>query len=47
MELSCIAVSGKWKFDSGMVEGHLFMEEYERMNDINVHDGRGRLDMCA
>lgn len=23
------------------------MEEYERMNDINVHDGRGRLDMCA
>lgn len=22
------------------------MEEREHMNDINVHDGLGRLDMC-
>ena len=26
---------------------YIYMEEYERMNDINVHDGPGRLDMCA
>lgn len=30
MELSCIAVFGKWKFDSGMVEGHLF--SWKNMN---------------
>ena len=25
----------------------IYMEEYEHLNDINVHDGPGRLDMCA
>lgn len=39
-----------WQMGGLMVQWRkdiFFMEAYEHMNDINVHDSPGRLDMCA